>query len=283
MISSKVNLLQQRFAQGGVDCARRVAEELLADLLDCRPLEIYLQNKALSADQEKMLEQKARRIEQGEPLQYVVGKTDFFGLEFLSDPRALIPRPETELLVEEILASSFWSAQELRIVEVGTGSGCIVTTLAVQRPNAKYTAIDCSASALELAKENAARHGVESVISWRQQSLLEHFPPNSFDVLVANLPYIPTEQWKTLASSVRDYEPRGALEGGSSGLELIEQLLEQAKIVLAPSGWVFLEFGFDQGSAVKTLLEKTGFTNIAIKKDLAGHDRMGIGQWPECI
>jgi len=283
MFSSKVSLFQQRFAQAGVDGARRVAEELFAELLQCKPLETYLQNNPLSADQENRLEQMACRIEQGEPLQYVLGKTAFFGRTFFCDSRALIPRPETELLVEQLLASLFWEKECPKLVEVGSGSGCIIITLALERKNADYTAIDLSEEALELAKENAVHHGVEPRIRWKQQSLLEHFSTPCFDAIIANLPYIPTVQWEGLDRSVRDHEPRMALEGGSTGLELIERLLGQAQKTLLPGGWIFLEFGFDQGAAVKNLLEKAGFVKIMIKQDLAGHDRIGIGQWPEQI
>ena len=275
-----IDSLKQRFSAAGTDNAKRVAEELVSHVLECKPLEIYLKDTPLSPENLQTLEVLAGRIESGEPLQYVVGHVDFWGLEIKCDPRALIPRPETELLVEEVLASKIWNHKPATVVEVGTGTGCIVLTLAKQRSDADFKAIDLSADALGLARENARFHGVEDRILWLNKSLLDDCAPESCDAVVANLPYISSGDWKQLSPSVRDHEPQSALDSGPTGMELIKELATQARYVMVPGGMLFLEFGHDQGKAVFQCLEKLGYLNIEIKRDLAGLDRIAIAENP---
>jgi release factor glutamine methyltransferase len=269
-----------RFIAAGIDNPRRVAEELLAHVFNCKPLETYLNTALPSAEQLQTLELLANRIETGEPLQYIVGHVDFWGLEIKCDPRALIPRPETELLVEEVLSSTIWNSKPATVVEVGTGTGCIVITLASQRTDADFKAVDLSPDALDLARENARRHGLEDKILWLNNSLLENFAPASCNAVVANLPYVSSSDWAELAPSVRDYEPKSALDSGPTGMELIHELATQARYVLVPGGRLFLEFGYDQGEAVFQCLENLDYLNIEIKHDLAGHDRIAIAKNP---
>lgn len=286
-IDQLIESLQFRFAASGVDNAKRVAEELLADVFHCKPLEIYtgsipqLTTTAEKIEIIKRIEPMAERIERGEPLQYVIGHVNFWGLEIRCDSRALIPRPETELLVEEVLSSMIWDKKKpATVVDVGTGSGCIVLTLAMQRPDADFKAVDTSSDALQLARENARLHGLENRILWLENFLLDAFAEKSADVIVANLPYIASSDWAALDASVRKYEPQSALESGPSGMELIKQLATQARYVLAPGGMLFLEFGFDQGESVRHCLDKLGYRNIQIKHDLAGHDRIAVAENP---
>lgn len=276
--SRLVETLKQRFTAAGVDNAKRTAEELLAHLLDCKPLEIYF--RGFPAEKNQRLETLATRIEQGDPLQYVVGHVEFWGLKIKCDPRALIPRPETELLVEEILSSTVWNNRPATVVDVGTGTGCIVLSLASQRPDANFKAVDVSSDALELARENARANGLDKKVFWMRNDLLERFAPASADAIVANLPYIATGDWKQLHPSVRDHEPQSALDSGPSGMELIKQLATQARYVLVPGGMLFLEFGYDQGESVFQCLKKLGYLDIQIKRDLGGHDRIAIAENP---
>ena len=285
-IGPLIESFEFRFAAAGVDNAKRVAEELLAHVFHCKPLEIYTGTvPRQTTTPEKMelikrLEPLAERIENGEPLQYVIGHVDFWGMELKCDPRALIPRPETELLVEEILSSRIWDKQPATVVDVGTGTGCIVLTLARQRPDANFKAVDVSADAMELARENARLNGLENEILWLENFLLEGFAAQSADAIVANLPYIATDDWRVLSPSVREHEPQSALESGPNGMELIEQLSTQARNVLVPGGMLFLEFGYDQGESVRHCLEQLGYQSIQIKHDLAGHDRIAIAENP---
>ncbi len=286
-ISQLIESFEFRFQAAGVDNAKRVAEELLAHVFECRPLEIYTDKApaaASTAEQFRIiskLEPLAERIENGEPLQYVIGHVDFWGLQIKCDPRALIPRPETELLVEEVLASKIWNHKKpATVVDVGIGSGCIVITLAKQRTDANFKAVDISPSALELAQENAEIHGLKDEILWIEGSLLEGHAPESADIVVANLPYIASKDWNELHTSVRDHEPQSALDAGPTGMELIEDLAMQARSVLVPGGQLFLEFGYDQGESVRSCLEKFGYRNVQIKNDLVGHDRIAIAENP---
>ena len=273
------------FLRPGVDNAKRVAEELLASIFECKPLEIYTspeRHPSTPIEQLKLIkkiEPLAERIEKGEPLQYVVGHTDFWGLKIKCDSRALIPRPETELLVEEILNSGIWEKNPVTMVDVGTGTGCIVLTLASQRPDAAFKAVDISKDALDLARENAEANGVNGIL-WLNNDLLSDFAEESADAVVANLPYIATNDWKQLDTSVRDYEPKTALDSGPNGMEKIKLLASQARKVLVPGGMLFLEFGFDQGELVRQCLDQLGYREIQIKHDLAGLDRMAIAMNP---
>jgi release factor glutamine methyltransferase len=287
-IISLVESFECRFAAAGVDNPKRVTEELLAHIFHCKPMEIYLGAILEHASTEekiefiRRLEPLAERIEGGEPLQYVIGHINFWGLEIKCDPRALIPRPETELLVEEVLSSRIWDNKPATVVDVGTGTGCIVLTLATQRPDANFQAVDISPKALSLARENARYHGLEDRIVWLENALLERFAPASCDAVVANLPYIATPEWRTLSQSVRDHEPQSALDSGPTGMELIEELALQARSILVPGGMLFLEFSYDQGNVVFKCLENLGYLNIQIKHDLANLDRIAIAENPEC-
>ncbi len=303
-------------AAAGSGNAKRAVEELAAHVLGCKPLEIYF--RIITSEQAAELEGLIIRAEQGEPIQYIIGHVDFRGLEIRCDRRALIPRPETEQLVEQVLqavqesgvrsqrpgkveaASCRWAqrqdaASTLKIVDVGTGTGCIALSLLHELPNAEVTGIDVSPDALALAKENAERLGLSDRFQSLESDLLHAFMVDEasslvaqrqdaastlFDIVVSNPPYILSDVCKTLDSSVRDFEPKLALDGGTDGLDMIRPLVEQASKVLKPGGGLFLEIGYDQGSAVFQCLEKAGFKNVRIIKDFAGLDRIVLGVRP---
>jgi len=288
-ITQLVESFEFRFAVSGVENARRVTEELLAHVLECKPLEIYtgaaniVNSTARKFEIIRKLEPLAERIEQGEPVQYVLGQVDFWGLQIECDPRALIPRPETELLVEEVLTSNIWTQPDERpavVIDVGTGTGCIALTLARQRADAAFKAVDISTDALDLARANERLNGLNGRVEWLQNDLLEGFKPESADAVVANLPYIATNDWMNLSPAVRDYEPQLALDSGPTGMELIRRLAQSAREVLVPGGMLFLEFGYDQGALVYECLERLGYAEIEIKHDLADHERIAIAVNP---
>jgi release factor glutamine methyltransferase len=220
------------------------------------------------------------RRQGGEPLQYILGQWDFYGLTFNVDKRALIPRQETELLVEETLkfAKKITRADTnspLRLLDVCTGSGCIAVTLAVLLgADAAVTATDISQDALELAKKNATLHGVAERIHFIQSDLMQEQLRTSgelFDIIVSNPPYIPSGDIAALQTEVRDFEPRLALDGGDDGLELYRRLLPQAYQLLRPNGGLFMEIG-QEGAG--ELTKKAGFANIQIINDYAGLRRV---------
>ncbi len=278
--------------------AKRSVEELAAHVLGCKPLDIYF--KEISVEQEAELEKLIARAEQGEPIQYIIGQVDFRGLEIHCDPRALIPRAETELLVEEVLVhlrrrgfqprshersvsleqTRLEASSTLNIADVCTGTGCIGLALAQELPNAEVTAIDISPEALALAKENAERLGLSSTFQTLENNLLEGIEENSLDVVVSNPPYIFSKVWKKLDASVKEFEPQLALDGGEEGMDLIIPLVEQAAKVLKPGGGLFLEIGYDQGREVSCTLNEAGFENVRIIKDYAGLDRIVCGTLP---
>ena len=228
-----------------------------------------------SAEAETLAVLLARRATR-EPLPYILGVREFFGLCFAVDPRVLIPRPETELLVERALwlASHMSLSGPLRIADVGTGSGCIAVALAVHLSHALIYATDVSAEALAVAQRNAAMQGVASHIRFLWGDLLSPVP-QSVHLIVANLPYIPAQEWETLPPEVGRFEPRSALDGGSDGLDLVRRLLAQAPSYLLSGGALLLEVGAGQGETV-TRLARAAFPQAKVEliPDLAGHARV---------
>jgi len=212
-----------------------------------------------------------------EPIPYITGRAPFYGLEFSVTPAVLIPRPETEILLEAALA---WAGQgqdpghDFTVVDVGTGSGCIAILLALRLKGARVSAVDSSPAALALARTNAEALGAAAAIHFYLGSLLEPLPDPP-DLIVANLPYIADHEWPLLQEGVKLYEPDLALRGGLDGLDMIRQLLIQASKRLAPRGAIFLEIGWRQGPEVEHLARVTFPTaQVNIRKDYGGHDRI---------
>ncbi len=274
-MNNLIKQLEARLMAAGSGNAKRAVEELAAHVLGCKPLEIYF--KTITLEQQAELEKLIVRAEQGEPIQHIIGHVDFRGLEIHCDRRALIPRPETELLVDAVLSLIGNRQSSIVIADVGTGTGCIALALLAELPNAEVIGVDVSPDALSLAKENAERLGFGGRFKTLQNNLLGGFPENSLDIVVSNPPYILSGVCKTLDRSVRDYEPKLALDGGADGLDLIRPLVSQAVRVLKPGGGLFLEIGYDQGRAVDHVLKNAGFQRVEIIKDLAGLDRIAVG------
>ena len=253
------------FQKHHVESPRLNAEHLLAHTLHTKRIDLYLDfERALYEDELAPLRELVRRRSQGVPLQHLLGTEEFYGRTFLSDARALIPRPETERLVEILLP--LLRNAPLQIVDVGTGSGIIALTLAAELPEALLTALDLSPDALALATENAAALDLVARVSFQKSDLLTDLP-GPFDVIVANLPYIPSTDLATLAREVQ-HDPVAALDGGPDGLDLIRRLISQAPSRLVSGGLLALEVGHDQAPSVAALLGEAGFTDIRIESDL---------------
>ena len=184
-----------------------------------------------------------------EPLAYVLGSREFYGLDFRVTPAVMVPRPETETLVEEALAWARARSAPITVADVGTGSGCIVVSLAVHLPDARFLATDVSPAALAVAEENARRHGVAGRVRLLPGHLLEPLP-GPVDLVVANLPYIPRGRIDSLQPEVRDHEPREALDGGPDGTDLLRPLLRQAGAYLRPGAALMLEIDEEQGATM---------------------------------
>ena len=262
----------------GVPDAAVAAELLAARLLKCGRgfLSLHLDE----TPPEKYLEAMRRgmtRLAGGEPVQYVLGEWDFRRLTLTCDRRALIPRPETEELagrVLKFLQNGSCPSERPLVVDVGTGSGCIVLALASEYPDADYLGIDISADAVALARENAVRCGLAESVKFAVADGLDDFDePESVDVLVSNPPYVPTAECATLDPRIRMFEPMNALDGGPEGLDFYERLTVDALNLLKPGGGIFFEIGDGQGPALEKMLFDAGFNDIRIEKDYAGHDR----------
>ncbi|MCL2499375.1 MAG: peptide chain release factor N(5)-glutamine methyltransferase [Defluviitaleaceae bacterium] len=226
-------------------------------------------NPSMPDDQYRAFLNALERRRNGEPLQYIIGEWDFYGLAFKTDKRALIPRPETECLTEAVIKETV-NKPFSRILDVCTGGGCIAVTLAVLT-DAQVTAVDICPDALSLANENAALHGVGDRIRFIRSDLAEGLHSGqSFDIVVSNPPYILTGELAELQTEVRDYEPRRALDGGADGMDLYRRLLPQAYRLLKPGGVLFMEIG---PAEVKKITAEAGFSGIRLYKDNAGLDR----------
>jgi release factor glutamine methyltransferase len=209
----------------------------------------------------------------GEPVAYILGEKEFFGRSYKLSPAVLIPRPETELLVELALAK-LPPDHPARILDLGTGSGCIAITLALERPDCEVVATDQSAAALEVARENAVRHG--ATLRFYAGNWYQALPADAgkFDLIVSNPPYI-AEHDAHLAALT--HEPSHALAAGADGLDDVRLIVQGAKAHLAPAGWLMLEHGWDQAEACRELLQQAGFFRVQTEVDLAGHGRVSSG------
>ena len=261
-------------ARRGVEEARLNMEHLLAHVLGCRRLDLYLRfDQGLSEAQLEPLRVLTKRRGEGEPLQHLLGTVEFHGSEFVSDHRALIPRPETEHLVTLLMEHHHSKDHPATVLDVGTGSGCIGLSLAKAWPGASVTLVDISEDALELARLNAERSGVAgSAVKLVRSDLFEKLPTATFDLIVANLPYIPTSELAELSREVRR-DPTLALDGGASGLDIIHRLLEESPQHLTPGGMLALELHHDQAVRVSERLQMLGFTDTQTHRDLPGIDR----------
>jgi release factor glutamine methyltransferase len=269
--------------------ARRDAEMLLLFVIRRERAALLARWKEKLDEDEKAhyIELLGRRLA-GEPIQYILGETEFYGLPFRVTPDVLIPRPETEHLVDkaiELAAGFAWP----RIVDVGTGSGAIAIALADALPNAAITATDLSAPALAIARENAARNNVEGRVRFFRGNLLEPIafvdailPESieSFDLVLSNPPYVPRGDRDSLAVEVREFEPALALFSGDDGLEVYRRLIPVGYSVLAPQGYIALEIGYGQAEAIRALLDASGFRHIEFTPDLQGIPRVACGQRP---
>jgi len=249
------------------------AQVLLAHLLGrSRSWVLAHPEISLNAEQLTELERQLVRLETGEPLPYVLQRQEFFGLDFTVSPQVLIPRPETEMLVEQALAWLRSNPGRRTVLDVGTGSGCIALSLAVNLPDLDILASDISAGALEQAQENLRRYAQQA----RVEFMLADLIPASrkrMDLICANLPYIPTDELSKL--EVGRWEPRLALDGGPDGLSLIRRFLDQAPSSLAPGGLLLMEIEAGQGQAVLDLARQSfPEAEIALLQDLAGRDRL---------
>jgi len=278
-----LRLSAEYLVQKGVPDAQVAAELLVARLLKCG--RGFLSPRLDETPDAKYVDAMRRgvsRLAAGEPVQYVLGEWDFRLLTLSCDRRALIPRPETEELVTRVLkfAKTYGTGCPF-IVDVGTGSGCIVLSLAREMQDGVFLGIDISPDAVSLAQENAVRCGLGDRVKFAVADGLDEFDePQSVDILVSNPPYIATADCAALDPRIRNWEPMSALDGGPAGLDFYERLVGDAINVMKPGGGVFFEIGDGQGEALRKLFFDAGFDDIRIEKDYAGHDRYAYAVLP---
>ena len=264
------------FKKREIENPRLNAEHLLAHALGLSRMELYLEfERALGETELGPLRELVRRRGEGEPLQHLLGTVEFCGQTFLCDKRALVPRPETEELVELVAARI--QNRESRIVDVGTGSGVIALSLAKRFPEATIYGVDVSEDALRLAQENAARLGLMERVQFRKSDLLEELPQR-FDLIVANLPYVSTRDRHSLAREVL-HDPEVALFAGEAGDELVRRLIEQAPAHLQPGGFLALEIGLGQADALRQFLAQKKWRDIDTKNDYSGASRFMFARY----
>lgn len=262
----------------GVPEARREAGSLLSFVIgrDRTFLISHAEDPVADPDLVRFRETVVRRAG-GEPLQYITGVQDFFGREFRVTPDTLIPRPETELLVEAALEVIAGEPAPV-ICDVGTGSGCIAVTLLCERTEARAIAIDVSEAALAVAAENARRHGVSDRIVFDVSDCFDAIESREFDLIVSNPPYVSADALPGLQREVRDHEPLVALSPGADGLSVIRRLLHDGPAFLKKSGYLIMEIGFDQGERVQEIIDQRVWRLIGIRPDLQGIPRIVVVQ-----
>jgi release factor glutamine methyltransferase len=266
-------------AKKGIDESRLNMEHLLAHVLRCRRMDLYLRfDEKLREQDLEVLRELLRRRGEGEPLQHLLGTVEFHDCELICDHRALVPRPETEHLVTLIL-QRFGGTPPPRVLDVGTGSGCIGLSLTKAWPTSSITLSDISEDALELARMNASRLSLNERVRLLRSDLFEKIN-GEFELIVANLPYIPRAEIATLSREVKS-DPVLALDGGVRGWEIVETFVKAAPSHLAEDGVIAMEVGHDQGETVAEICRANGFNDVAIDADLQGVRRFVFAVAPE--
>jgi release factor glutamine methyltransferase len=267
-----------------VESPRLQSELLLAHVLGLPRMRLYLEfDREVPVDMADRMREMVKRRGSREPLQHIVGTCVFCGYELAVTRDVLVPRPETEILAEHgwkiLQSAAHESAEEVRALDFGTGSGCMAIALAAKCPTAQVTAVDASALALELARQNAARHSVSERIRFVHADSLESVGGlGGFHLIISNPPYIPTSEIETLEPEVRDFEPRQALDGGVDGLDFYRLLARQASALLQPNGHLALEFGDGQAESISSLLHGENWVVDAVVPDYTQRPRILVAR-----
>ena len=275
-IRDELEVLTSACEHAGITSARLCVELIVAETLGCPRLLIHERlSEAFTKEQMREITGRIQRLLSGEPLQYVLGNVNFYGYRIAVDRNVLIPRPETEELLEAILSLSLWNnKQQVDVVDVGTGSGCLAIALALQNERAQILGVDVSKAALSVAHANLLAFGLEQRVKLQCGNLLAGCAPESVDLVISNPPYVSDTDYQRLSPTIRDFEPKVALCGGVEGLDTYRRLIPSAAQVLRPGGWIALEIGANQRQAVESLLKSNGFIGIIGRADMSGHDRI---------
>ncbi len=278
-VLESIKLSTEYLEKKGIESARINAELLLAKILNCKRLDLYLQfERPLVEEEIKLYREFLSRRSKFEPVQYILGSVEFYGLEFEVNKSVLIPRPETEILVEEII-NSFNKEDTTKILDVGTGSGNIAVSLAVHLPESKIIAIDSSIDALNTAKKNSELNNTKDRINFIEWDINsgDLFPEKDFDIVVSNPPYVSETDFTKLQPELKIYEPKVALTDNADGLSFYKSICTKSKDLLKTGGQIFLEAGMGQAEKIKDILLNNNYSNVKLKKDYLNIDRVVSG------
>jgi release factor glutamine methyltransferase len=275
-----IKLSTEYLQKKGVEAPRANAEILLAEILKCKRLELYLAfDKPLAENEVQNFREAIRKRGLRIPLQYIVGNVEFYGLKLIVNESVLIPRPETELLVEKIINESDKSAS-LKILDIGVGSGNISLSILKNLPNTNVVAIDISEGTLEVAKQNAELNSLQDRIELKHFDIMQDDlnTLGKFDLIVSNPPYVSVNDFESLEPELNLHEPKIALTDNSNGISFYKKIIEVSDQILGKHGKIYFELGMGQSSKVKNLFEQKGFNNIIVTKDYSGIDRIISGE-----
>ncbi len=275
-----INLSTDFLNNKGVESPRINVELLLANILNCKRLDLYLKfDQPLKEEELAVYRELLKRRGRREPLQYIIGNVEFYGLEFKVNPSVLIPRPETEILVETVIENSNKDSS-LKILDIGTGSGNIAVSISKHLVNSKVWGIDSSNEAIKIAKENSKENLVEERTFYSQKNILNGFEidETEFDIIVSNPPYISKNDYNDLMPELKNYEPINSLTDENDGLTFYKEISIKANKLLKSGGKIFYEVGQGQYNDVKNILEKNNFINIKVKKDYSNIERVVYGE-----
>lgn len=275
-----IKLSTEYLQKKGVESPRANAEILLAEILKCKRLELYLAfDKPLAENEIQIYREAIKKRGLRMPLQYIVGNVEFYGINIIVNEHVLIPRPETELLVEKIISESDKSAN-LNILDIGSGSGNISLSISKSLPNSKVVGIDVSNNAIEVANQNAKLNSFQERVEFRLFDFMND-DLNSlgkFDLIVSNPPYVSKEDYENLEPELKNYEPQMALSDNSDGLSFYRHIIAVSDQILTNPGKLYFELGINQSTQIKNLFEQKNFSNINITKDYSGIDRIICGE-----
>lgn len=261
---------------------RRTAEWLLTEVLDCDRAHLYAQpNRELSPEAARRFEQMVERRAEGEPLQHILGYASFYGLNVQVSPEVMVPRPETEIVVDRVL-DCLEGTEEARVLDVGTGSGCLALAIKHECPDASVYACDVSSAALSVARTNAT--SLDLRVQFLEADVTAGSPsarmPDELDLLVSNPPYIPDSEADSLPAVVRDYDPERALFAGDDPLRFYRALVDWSHALCHPEAWIVVEVHAEYGADVASLFRREGVSNVCMEEDFAGQPRVVWGRVP---
>ncbi|PID61982.1 MAG: protein-(glutamine-N5) methyltransferase, release factor-specific [Ignavibacteriae bacterium] len=278
-VLNAIELSTDYLKKKGVKSSRLNAELLLSDILSCKRLDLYLKfDQPLNEEEKTKYRESIKRRGKREPLQYIIGKVEFYGLEFLVNKNVLIPRSETEILIETILGS-IPKDKELYILDIGTGSGNIPITLSLNLPNAKISSIDKNNESINVAELNATKHNLNGNVNLINIDFYDFIKTNKnkFDIIVSNPPYVSQNDFNELEPELKEYEPQEALTDFSDGYKFYKDILLNINSLLKEKGKLFFEIGLGQSNEIKKMMIDAGLANIKTINDLQGIERVIFG------